>query len=441
MAPTPTVPMNRPRPPARAADPASRTPPRLAERRTRRTPCRSTSTETRSSTCRTRSRQITTPRHAAAWRKTVMNSSRPRTTTRIQSGSPTAPNGVTNGAGSRQAGGSTVNAANAAAAIRARTLEHVDRGAASRHEQQFVGQRIEQAAKVRDQIAVAGELPVDVVGDGGDDEQRERRETQRPRRRERRATRDARARRRDAPGRDRSSGRFTARTSPCAKSSGTAHGSARPPGYRCYASDLSTSLLTALSVSNTPSPVTATASKYGARSTHSPVGICSTGFRPDGRVGHHAAWRAASSTSQPGLSAACRSRDRRGVRQIPLVVLDDERHAAEVVAVLGHVVVQVLHRFLIRFHALDLRVGDEHDAVDALEDQLAAGVVVDLARHRVEMEARLESADRPEIDRQEIEEQRAFGFRRQRDQLPARVGLHLAVDVLEIGGLAAEPGP
>ena len=36
---------------------------------------------------------------------------------------------------------------------------------------------------------------------------------------------------------------------------------------------LSTILLTALRVSNTPSPVTATASKYGARSTHSPVGI------------------------------------------------------------------------------------------------------------------------------------------------------------------------
>jgi len=45
-------------------------------------------------------------------------------------------------------------------------------------------------------------------------------------------------------------------------------------------SDLRTSFETAFKVSNTPSPVTATASKYVARSTHSPVVACSTRFSP-----------------------------------------------------------------------------------------------------------------------------------------------------------------
>src|SRR6185503_3611280 len=90
------------------------------------------------------------------------------------------------------------------------------------------------------------------------------------------------------------------------------------------------------------------------------------------------------------------------------------------------------------FHALDLRIADEDDAVHTLENELAAGVVVDLARHGIEMESGLEAANRSEIDRQEIEKQRAFGLRRERDELAARVGRDFAVDVLEVRRLAAQ---
>ena len=62
-------------------------------------------------------------------------------------------------------------------------------------------------------------------------------------------------------------------------------------------------------VSNTPSPVTATASKYCARSTHSPVGSWSMRFSPACHGSGVTRFLAASVTSNPGLSAACRSRN------------------------------------------------------------------------------------------------------------------------------------
>ena len=58
--------------------------------------------------------------------------------------------------------------------------------------------------------------------------------------------------------------------------------------------------------------------------------------------------------------------DWRRVRQVAFVVLNHEWDAREIVPILGHVVVQVLHGLLVRFHALGLGVGDEHDAVHPL---------------------------------------------------------------------------
>src|SRR5215207_1318044 len=127
-----------------------------------------------------------------------------------------------------------------------------------------------------------------------------------------------------------------------------------------------------------------------------------------------------------------------GVRQVAFVVLNDERHLRQIVPVLRHVVVQVLHRLLVRFHPLHLRVGDEHDAVHSLQDQLPARVVIHLPRNGIQVEARLEASDRSEIDRKKVEEQRALGLGRERDELAARVRRHLAVDMLEVRRLPAE---
>ena len=79
--------------------------------------------------------------------------------------------------------------------------------------------------------------------------------------------------------------------------------------------------------------------------------------------------------------------------QVALVVLDDVGELVELVTLLGEVLAQVFEAFDVGFHPLHLGVGHEAHAIDALEDQLSAGVVEDLAGHRVEVEAGLEAAD------------------------------------------------
>ena len=73
-------------------------------------------------------------------------------------------------------------------------------------------------------------------------------------------------------------------------------------------------------------------------------------------------------------------------RQVLLVVLNDERHRARIDALLGEVGVQVLKALDVLLELARLAVGDEHDAVGALEHELARRLVVDLPRHRVELE-------------------------------------------------------
>src|SRR5690606_27156752 len=75
----------------------------------------------------------------------------------------------------------------------------------------------------------------------------------------------------------------------------------------------------------------------------------------------------------------------------------------------------------------------------ALVHRTRAWFAVDLTRPGIEVEARLEPANRTQIDGQEVEEERAFLLGRERDQLAARLRVHLPVDVLEVRRLAAQP--
>ena len=82
----------------------------------------------------------------------------------------------------------------------------------------------------------------------------------------------------------------------------------------------------------------------------------------------------------------------------------------EVVA-LGHEVVpEVEVAFDVLVEPRDLRVGDEDHAVDALQHELAARVVVALARHGVEVEAGLHALDRAQAQGQEVEVEGALLF-------------------------------
>ena len=118
----------------------------------------------------------------------------------------------------------------------------------------------------------------------------------------------------------------------------------------------------------------------------------------------------------------------------------DVRDRLQVVALLFEVLVEVGQRLDVRFHARVLRVGDEHHAVDAFQDQLARGVVEDLAGNGVEVKARLEAAHGAEVEREEVEEERAVGFRGEGDQLSLRLRIGLVVDPLQVGRLAAQTG-
>src|SRR5205823_194068 len=95
-------------------------------------------------------------------------------------------------------------------------------------------------------------------------------------------------------------------------------------------------------------------------------------------------------------------------------------------------------RLDVRLHALHLAVGDEDDAIHALEDELAGGVVEHLAGHGVEMEAGLESPDLSQRQGKEVEEEGAVRLGGEADELALRLRIGLVVDVLEIGGLPAK---
>lgn len=137
----------------------------------------------------------------------------------------------------------------------------------------------------------------------------------------------------------------------------------------------------------------------------------------------------------PHLIDACH------VRQVPLVVLDDHGNTEDVVALLVEVFLEVFHALDVRLHPVDLGVGNENDAVDALENELPARVVEDLPRHGVEVESRLESSDFTEAQGKEVEEERPFGFRREGDHPSLGVGVGVGVDELQVGCFSAQTGP
>src|SRR5207249_6133143 len=91
-------------------------------------------------------------------------------------------------------------------------------------------------------------------------------------------------------------------------------------------------------------------------------------------------------------------------------------------------------------HTLFLRVGNEHDSIDAAQDELAAGVVKNLSGHSVEMHAGFETAHGPEIEREEIEEEGALCLGGERDHLAFLLFGGLLIDVLQVGGFATKPG-
>src|SRR6185437_7132719 len=72
----------------------------------------------------------------------------------------------------------------------------------------------------------------------------------------------------------------------------------------------------------------------------------------------------------------------------------------------------------------------------ALEDELARGLVVDLAWHRVELKLGREARDLAKVERQKVEEERAVGLRGERHHAPFSIVGHLTVDVMQVRRLS-----
>ncbi len=102
------------------------------------------------------------------------------------------------------------------------------------------------------------------------------------------------------------------------------------------------------------------------------------------------------------------------------------------------VIHEVVESLMVGVHAFFLGIGDENDAVNATQDQLAAGVIEYLPGNSVKMDAGLESAHGAKIQGQEVKKQGTIGLRRQRDHLAFLLLRSFLVNVLEIGGLAAQ---
>lgn len=130
--------------------------------------------------------------------------------------------------------------------------------------------------------------------------------------------------------------------------------------------------------------------------------------------------------------------DRSSVRQVALVVLQDDGEAVERAAVHAQVGFEALEGLQVVALAVHLRVGDEDDAISLPQHELERGVVSDLTWDRVEMEGGLVTGQGVGLDGEEIEEQRAILRGGERDEVTAARGVELGVDLLEIGGLAAE---
>src|SRR5271157_267537 len=129
---------------------------------------------------------------------------------------------------------------------------------------------------------------------------------------------------------------------------------------------------------------------------------------------------------------------RKHTGQVALVELEHVRNLPEVVIVLVQVLVQVLQCFNVGVHSFFLGIRHKHHAVHAPQNQLAAGVVEDLPRHRVKMEAGFEPANTAEVEGKEIEEKSAVGFCSQGDHFPAGFPQGLIKNPLEVGGLTAQ---
>ena len=79
-----------------------------------------------------------------------------------------------------------------------------------------------------------------------------------------------------------------------------------------------------------------------------------------------------------------------------------------------------------------LTVGDEDDAVRALEHQSPRRLIIDLSRYRVELKLGREAGDGSEIEWQEVEEQGAVRLCSQRYHRSPAIRGNTSIDIVQV---------
>ena len=110
------------------------------------------------------------------------------------------------------------------------------------------------------------------------------------------------------------------------------------------------------------------------------------------------------------------------VGQVTLVPLQDQRDRIGVEAVRLEIRPQVLEHPRVRLAAAGGRIREVHDTVGAGQDLFAGRVVLDLARDREQLDPDVHAEQLAEIEREQIEKQRAVTVRLQRDRRLAALG-------------------
>ena len=126
------------------------------------------------------------------------------------------------------------------------------------------------------------------------------------------------------------------------------------------------------------------------------------------------------------------------VRQVALVVLQDHRDRGRVELLRQQVPLELAEALLVLVPAVGRRVGDEHDAVRAAQDDAARGRVDRLAGHRRELEAQVVAHEARRLERQEVAEDRAVLLRVHRHELAAAATPRAVVEHLQVGGFSAD---
>ena len=127
----------------------------------------------------------------------------------------------------------------------------------------------------------------------------------------------------------------------------------------------------------------------------------------------------------------------RDLREVALVVLEDERHRGRV-EVMGQQILRHLPVALeVLFPAVHRGVGHEDEGVGTLQDQPARGGVHGLAGDGQDLQPQVEPAEPRGLQGQQVEEDGPVLGGVDGDHLPAAMRVRVTMDHLQVGGLPA----